>query len=177
MHGNKIILKGKKYRRHYLLTRSSAQDGVPSMSESSMWDGVPYTSRNSARGKAPDVSRLDIRWETWEDDRRYRRVKFLLSQEAISSNSQIKQVIAYEGDVIKRPGSISTFAYPWAARHLPIHEQIGICSRTWRQDHLQTFKSYIETKYWVEMEIIEKCLSPSMRIGHRGVHDLHGLCR
>ena len=67
LHGDRVILEGKKRtREHYYLTGSPVQGGASG------------ARRNPERGGAPDGDGSDTRWETREDERRHRRVRFLL---------------------------------------------------------------------------------------------------
>ena len=99
LHGSRIVMRRKRYGRHYLLVGSSARHEALETSGSPM------------QGGAPDASKSKMRCETQKDAKRYRRVKFLLSLEAISSKSQIRWSTAHDGNGIERSGSTPMFVH------------------------------------------------------------------
>ena len=74
-------------------------------------DGALGAKRSSERGGAPGGSRSDIRWEIREDERRHRRVRFLLPHDDTLSRSLIRVDTTHDGDEIERPGSTSIFIH------------------------------------------------------------------
>ena len=101
LHGDRIILEEKKrMRRYYYLTESPVQDGASKIRRSLERDG------------APSEGGSDTRREIREDERRYRRVRFLLLQKDTLSKSQFRKSMAYNGDGIEKPSSTSIFVHP-----------------------------------------------------------------
>ena len=68
--------------------------------------------RSPERGGDPDKGGSDTTRETQEDDKRYRKVRFLLQQDDTLSRSQIRRSIAYDGDGIKWLGSTLMSVHP-----------------------------------------------------------------
>ena len=54
-----------------------------------------------------------------EDERRRRRVRFLLSQDDTPSRSLVRVDTAHDGGGIEQPGSTPTIAHPGDSRHIP----------------------------------------------------------
>ena len=67
---------------------------------------------SSERGEAPGGGGSGTKQEIQEDEKRRRKVRFLLPQDDIPSSSQIKRSTAYDGDRIERSGSTPIFVHP-----------------------------------------------------------------
>ena len=99
LRGDWIVLEGKKGSRgHYYLAGSPVRGGASGARWSPERDGAPG-------------GRSDMRQETREDERRRRKVRFLLPQDDAPSRSQVRS-IAYDGDGIEQSGSTPMFAHP-----------------------------------------------------------------
>ena len=101
LHDSRVVVQGKKREGHYFLTESSVRGGVPGADRSPVRGGAPTTTGGSGTGH-----------ETREDERRRRKVKFLLPQEISPSRCQVEVTTVYDGDGIERPGSTPIFAHP-----------------------------------------------------------------
>ena len=106
-----IGMKEKRYRGHYLLTGSATLYGASKANGS------------SEQGGALSAGGLDTRQEIRKDDRRYRKIKFLLPQETTPSKSQIKKITVYDRDKIEQSDSTPMFVHPISSQiFAPRHE-------------------------------------------------------
>ena len=93
LHDDRIVLEGKKESRgHYYLVESSVRGGA----SGDRWS----LERGGASGDGSGT-----RQETREDERRHRKVRFLLPQDDAPSRSQVRRSTAYDRDGIEQPGS------------------------------------------------------------------------
>ena len=100
LRGDRIVREGKKGSRgHYYLAGSPVRGGA----SGARW--------SPERGGAPGGG-SGTRQETREDERRRRKVRFLLPQDDAPSRSQVRRSTAYDGDGIEQPGSTPMFAHP-----------------------------------------------------------------
>ena len=98
---DKIMLEKKKGSRgHYYL----AESPVRGEASGARW--------SPERGGAPGGGGSGMRQDTRENERRRRKVRFLLPQDDVPSRSQVKKSTAYNKDRIERPGSTLIFAHP-----------------------------------------------------------------
>ena len=101
LHDERIMLEGKNESRgHYYLTESLVRGGA----SGARW--------SPERGGAPGGGGSGMRQDTRENERRRRKVRFLLPQDDVPSRSQVKKSTAYNKDRIERPGSTLIFAHP-----------------------------------------------------------------
>ena len=101
LRGDRIVLEGKKGSRgYYYLAGNLVQGGTLEV----RW--------SPEQGGAPDGDGSDTRCETWENERRYCRMRFLLlPQKDTPSMSLVRRSTAYNRDGIEQPDSTLMFAH------------------------------------------------------------------